>query len=313
MDRFCNRKNLSSIVLAGGEGERLRPLVEKWLGRHRPKQYCTFVGTRSMLQHTLDRVAALCGPERRITVAMRSHLAEAATQLVESQAGTVIGQPANRDTAPGIFLGLAHVRAADPQALVAIFPSDHFIYPEQRFLKLVQSAMEATIKFQKLVLVAVTPERPEIEYGWIVPGKCLGQIDGSAVRSVDVFVEKPSHEACRALMAKGGLWNTLILVAQAEILWQLGWRYLPAMMDRLDAYRGFIGTPGELAALDSIYRMMPAWNFSSSILSPACAETAVIEADDLLWSDWGKPERIVETLRSLGKKPLFPVPELQPV
>src|SRR6185295_10518614 len=88
MDRFCNRGNLWSIVLAGGEGERLRPLLQQWLGHHRPKQYCTFVGTRSMLQHTLDRLAPLSGPENRITVVMRSHLAEASTQLVESQAGT---------------------------------------------------------------------------------------------------------------------------------------------------------------------------------------------------------------------------------
>jgi hypothetical protein len=48
----------------------------------------------------------------------------------------------------------------------------------------------------------------------------------------------------RAVMANGGLWNTLILVAQAGILWQLGWRYLPAMMGPLDAYRDVIGTPG---------------------------------------------------------------------
>ena len=45
---------LWSIILAGGEGERTRPFIEQWLGGHKPKQYCTFVGKRSMLQHTLD-------------------------------------------------------------------------------------------------------------------------------------------------------------------------------------------------------------------------------------------------------------------
>jgi mannose-1-phosphate guanylyltransferase len=51
---------LHAIVLAGGSGKRLQPVTERWLGEHRPKQYCTFVGTRSMLQHTLDRVKTLC-------------------------------------------------------------------------------------------------------------------------------------------------------------------------------------------------------------------------------------------------------------
>ncbi|MDC8446861.1 MAG: hypothetical protein LV473_00735 [Nitrospira sp.] len=55
-----------SIVLAGGEGERMKPLVQRWLGRHRPKQYCTFVGTRSMFQHTVDRAADVTGLRKTV-------------------------------------------------------------------------------------------------------------------------------------------------------------------------------------------------------------------------------------------------------
>ena len=55
MESALREKDLLSVVLAGGDGERLRPFVQRWLGRHKPKQYCTFIGTRSMFQHTLDR------------------------------------------------------------------------------------------------------------------------------------------------------------------------------------------------------------------------------------------------------------------
>ncbi|MCA9422537.1 MAG: hypothetical protein KC592_16065, partial [Nitrospira sp.] len=59
---------LWSMILAGGEGERTRPFIERWLGYPKPKQYCTFVGNRSMLQHTLDRADRLGAPHQKITV-----------------------------------------------------------------------------------------------------------------------------------------------------------------------------------------------------------------------------------------------------
>ncbi|MBI3357845.1 MAG: NTP transferase domain-containing protein [Nitrospirae bacterium] len=62
---------LWSIILAGGEGTRLSSLVHRWLGRPKPKQYCAFVGTRSMFQHTLDRAARLTPPDRMVTVVAR--------------------------------------------------------------------------------------------------------------------------------------------------------------------------------------------------------------------------------------------------
>jgi mannose-1-phosphate guanylyltransferase len=68
MNQGCKRDDLWSIILAGGEGERLRPLMQRWLGQHKPKQYCTFVGTRSMLQHTLDRADQISDPEQKVTV-----------------------------------------------------------------------------------------------------------------------------------------------------------------------------------------------------------------------------------------------------
>ena len=64
---------LWSIILAGGDGERTRPFIEQWLGYPKPKQYCTFVGTRSMLQHTLDRADRLGAPDKKVTVVDQIH------------------------------------------------------------------------------------------------------------------------------------------------------------------------------------------------------------------------------------------------
>ena len=56
-----------SIVLGGGDGGRMTDFIQRWLGYPRPKQYCTFVGDRSLFQHTLDRASALCRQEHRRT------------------------------------------------------------------------------------------------------------------------------------------------------------------------------------------------------------------------------------------------------
>src|SRR5690242_12015298 len=131
--------NVWSVVLAGGEGERMRPFIESWLGHHRPKQYCAFVGRRSLLQHTVDRADAIAAPARRITVAAEAHRGVATEQLA-SRGGRLLFQPANRGTAAGVFLPLAMVREADPQATVVIYPADHFVFPETRFTAAVRQA-----------------------------------------------------------------------------------------------------------------------------------------------------------------------------
>src|SRR5680860_644120 len=183
---------LWSIVLAGGEGERVRPLVQRWLGHHRPKQYCTFVGTRSMFQHTLHRAAKLTTPDRMVTVVAHGHGNEPWAQLDGIPGIQVLRQPLNRDTAAGIFLPLAYIRARDPAATVVIYPSDHFVYPEDRFLEVVQFAVQIAERPPwRLVLLGVQPDRLELEYGWIQPGPTFDQATSCRVWAVQAFLEKP--------------------------------------------------------------------------------------------------------------------------
>ncbi len=301
------KSNLWSIILAGGEGERLRPLVQRWLGRHKAKQYCTFIGTRSMFQHTLDRADLLTAPERKVTVIARAHRREALLQLAGRESGKLIFQPANRDTAAGIFLALTHVRVRDPEATVAVYPSDHFVYPEERFVDAVQSAVRGAVHLRdSLFLLGALPDRLELDYGWIQEGANLGWIDGHRARTVESFIEKPSLQVARTVMASGALWNTLVLAGRVETLWRLGRHCFPDIMSLFERYGEAIGTLKEEEALKAVYKVMPARNFSSHLLSFIPKQIAVIELNDVLWSDWGKAERIVESLHRIGKHPAFP-------
>ena len=113
-----HKRQLWGIVLAAGEGTRVREFLMQLCGGRGIKQFCAVTGRRSMLQHTLDRTERLIPRDRILIVVSKDHQAEVEAQLAHWPAENVIFQPANRDTAPGILLPLAHVSQHDPLAEV---------------------------------------------------------------------------------------------------------------------------------------------------------------------------------------------------
>ena len=298
---------LWSMILAGGEGERTRSFIERWLGYPKPKQYCTFVGNRSMLQHTLDRADRLGAPHQKITVVAQSHQRFAGEALGGQRAGQVILEPNYCGTAPEMFLPLTYIRAWDPSATVVIFPSDHFVFPETRFLEMVRRAIRGSRIFQdRLLLLGVRPTHLELDYGWMNVGGVLGWSGGSCVRQVDSFVEQLDHIQALNAMAKGALWNTSVMVGKVSTIWKLGWQYLPVIMERFERLGKAIGSTHEGRMLRQLYEKMPRLDVSSELLQRVPERLGMIELEDVLWSDWEGSDRIRDTLSMLGKEPAFP-------
>ena len=301
-----------AVVLAGGDGMRLRPLTERWLGRHVPKQYCTFTGTRSMLDHTLDRAACLCDPGRILTVVGRHHRDVLHSRAPRATDGAFIEQPANLDTAPGVLLGLVHAMHRDPDATLVVLPSDHFVYPEWRFVAKVQAAIQAAERLgDRILLLGAAPTDIEDEYGWIVPSDDLGPQPAHRAFAVESFVEKPGPAEAARLYERGALWNTLVLVARARTLWELACERLPGLTPFFSVLQAAIGTRREAWVLDEVYETMPRVNFSSELLERASDRIAMQSLDGVLWNDWGQPARIVESLLAIGRQPAFSLRLLQ--
>ena len=311
MTQSSNRRNLWSIVLAGGDGTRVGSFVQRWLGQQRPKQFCTFVGTRSLLQHTLDRAARLAPAERSVLVVSQAHRHETMTQVAGRGVGILLFQPANRDTAAGVFLPLTYIRAQNRQATVVIYPSDHFVFPEEQFLENVQDAVRAAERLKNhIVLLGVAPDRLELDYGWILPGRRLAQAGKRPIQRVRSFLEKPTAQEADEALSGLALWNTMVMTAKADTLWELGRRCFPDLMKRFERLGRAIGTPREARVLEETYQTMPARNFSADLLQRVPERVAVTELTNTFWSDWGRPERIVEALRRIGRTPIFPLDTL---
>jgi mannose-1-phosphate guanylyltransferase len=291
-----------SIVLAGGEGSRLRPLVRQIHADGRPKQFAVIVGSRSLLRHTLDRSALLAPVERTVVVATRPHLPFFAPDLSNTGLPHVLVQPANCGTAAGLLLPAHWVSWRDPHAVVVVFPSDHFVADDAAFIGRVAGlAAAARRRPDRIFLLGAEPDSAESGYGWIEPGPLLDAADG--LRQVERFREKPSREEAEACLRRGGLWNTFVMASSVGALVAAGREALPDLDKRLAGIRPFAGTSAEAGAIERAYDRLPAADFSRSVLATRTASLAVGRLPRLTWSDWGTPERVIQTLHRRGIAP----------
>ena len=293
------RTNLWTVMLSGGDGERLRPFVQRLFGRDRAKQYCTFIGHRTMFEHTADRARMLAPPHHRVAVVSKSHVECGWVGRALMPEGKLLAQACNHDTGPGALLPLAYVRRKDPDATVVILPCDHFVYPEYLFTQRVINAIEAVEAFpERVVLLGACPEKADADLGWIELAGPLSPSFDSEIYKVSRFVEKPPAEEATRIMKTGGLLNTLVIACRVKSLWALGQRNFPRTIALLEQAANAFDTDTEDEALHRAYREMPSWNLSKDLLGRCAENLAVMELDGVQWSDWGKPERI---LKSIGR------------
>lgn len=294
-----NDQRLWGIVLAAGEGTRVRVFLQHLCGGRGIKQFCAVIGRRSLLEHTLARVERLIPRERLLIVVSPHHRAEVEQQLAAWPADNIIYQPMNRDTAPGILLPLAHVSHRDSFATVAIFPSDHCILKEAPFMAAVRQAVAEVQHFlREMILLGVTPDRVEEGYGWIEPGK---EERGRETRTVQRFWEKPSPIHAQDLLARGALWNTFVGVARASTLWVMVRQEAPDLHRAFIEIRQALSTPEAPRVIERVYETLRAVNFSSDVCEPLAPWLRVLPVPEVGWSDWGSEERIFASLQRMGK------------
>jgi mannose-1-phosphate guanylyltransferase len=296
---------LCGIVLAGGEGKRLQSLIQRLRGDTLPKQFVNFIGEHSMLERAFLRAETLIPPNRIFTVVNWSHLKypEVRRQISRRPKGSVVVQPEDKETGPGLLLPLMHLYKRYPESTVVIFPSGHFILEERIFMSCVHLAYRAVERDpSRLVLLGVEPDRPEPEYGYIVPSKKL--IASPGIFAISQFVEKPAFDTAQELILRGGLWNTMVMVFRASTLLYLLCRHFSAIYARFQRIKEAIGSPFEKAVVQETYSGIDPVNFSRDMLQLFAkrhpSRFLALAVKGVSWSDWGSEYRITDTLKKIA-------------
>ena len=290
-----------AVILAGGDGTRLQSMTRTITGDDRPKQFVPVIGGSTLLDQTRSRVALSVLPGRTLFVVTEKHrrFYQSLTQSVSPN--LLLGQPANKGTAPAILYALMRVAAKSPKAIVALFPSDHYFADDEEFMSHVDAAFDAVqAQPNTVTLLGITPSAPETEYGWIEPKRSILASLPRSITRVSRFWEKPNAKVALSLMAQGCLWNSFVMIGRVDALLKMTRRALPEMYSQFATIMPAFETADERKALRELYSIIQESNFSHEVLAARPDDLAVMRVGDVGWSDLGEPARVLATLARMG-------------
>jgi mannose-1-phosphate guanylyltransferase len=308
-----NPQQAWAIVLAGGDGTRLRSLTQLISGEDRPKQFCNVYGGKTLLAQTRARLACAIRPERTAFVVVKAHERFYRDELADVDPQRLIVQPANKGTTAAVICSLLRVTKLAGDPVVAFFPTDHHYSNEAGFNVSVDRAVRvAQHHSNTLVVLGAEAEHAEVEYGWIEPGPRFDSPFTDALLRVSRFWEKPSHPTAQALLARGCLWNTFVMVGRASLFVALLANTMPpGVLNAFTTARRYTHDPPKLMemAQETLWASLTAGDFSRQVLTLSAPSLAVLRAGDIGWSDLGTPERVRAAMARSGIRPWWHEPD----
>ena len=299
-----------AVVLAAGEGSRLREWTMTCSGVSVPKQFCSLRGGVSLMEHALQRANGVATREHVCVVVAAQHRMWWETPLKSLPASNIIVQPQNRGTGIGMLLALVRILRRDPEATIVWLPSDHHIQQEDVLASSMRAAVtEVERDPRRCILLGVEPDEADPELGYIVPS----DHGANNVYSIGRFVEKPRREVAQLLIERGALWNVFIVASRAAKLLGLFEKRAPGvvhLMQSILCARGAHST--DPSAISTLYAQLPSMDFSRHVTSGTESDLSVMPVPPCGWTDLGTPTRLVATLRRLPAVEHMETAELVP-
>ena len=264
--RMKDQIDFRPVILAGGSGTRFWPRSR----RAHAKQVLALDGERSMIQQTVERLKPLAGLDKTWIITNEYLAHEIADQLPGLPAGQIVQEPVARNTAPACGLAAFLIERENPDAVLGIFPSDHVIADEPRFLKVLQKSIAVAAAGENIVVLGIEPFRAETGYGYIETGDLTKDDQALHVRR---FIEKPNQNRAEEFVAAGNYyWNSGMFLWSARTLANAVREHVPETAPLLEAIAAAWGTPQFDEVFHAAYPKCENISVDYAVLEPRSAK-----------------------------------------
>jgi mannose-1-phosphate guanylyltransferase len=288
-------KNTHALILAGGSGARFWPLSRD----SRPKQLLDLFGTGTLLEQTVRRLDGLV-PLENILILTNEKQIDAVREAVPMlPASNIFAEPAKRDTAPAVALGIGLIAARNPDAVMMVLPADQLIRDTAGFRSVMRDALSAAEKSDGLVTIGIQPTWPCPSYGYIergAPAGISGLVCEHVPHEVKRFREKPNPELAEEFLRQGGFsWNAGMFVwALPNVIRQLA-KHAPELAEFIAGLRDASDIPATVAAR---FPGLPARSIDYALMENADRVLNIEATFD--WDDVGSWISIAKYLQTYG-------------
>ena len=285
------------VIMAGGVGSRFWPMSKT----SQPKQFIDILGVgETLIQQTFKRFEKICPSENIFIVTNEIYRDLIKVQIPNITDEQIICEPTRRNTAPCIAYANYKIHQINPNANIVVAPSDHIILKEDKFVEVINSALEATSKNDWLLTLGIRPSRPDTGYGYIQFDEEKIYESDNRIKKVKTFTEKPELEMAKSFLQSGDfLWNAGIFVWSLKSIMKAFSEFLPEVDDIFKEGIKYYNTKNEANFIESAYTMCKNISIDYGVMEKA--NNVYVLSSEFGWSDLGTWGSLYE-IRNKDKK-----------
>lgn len=276
------REDNYAVIMAGGVGSRFWPMsIEEC-----PKQFLDVLGIgKTLIQLTYERLCNVVPKENIYIVTNEQYVELVKSQLPTLISGQILTEPERKNTAPCIAYAAAKIYALNHNANLIVAPSDHLILKEDKFVRIINTAIKRAEKEDRILTLGIKPTRPDTGYGYIQFHQD-GDLMPGQISKVKQFTEKPNREMAEIFLKSGDYyWNSGIFIWKAKTILKALRKFKPDLHELFCDNFEIYNTPGEYEYVNNAFRKCESISIDFAVMENAKNVDVVLA--DFDWSDLG--------------------------